>query len=207
MAETAAVIVAAAGVGLLYAAVTNQNPLTELRSALSTGSTSGATPIRVAPVGAQSSYAGEAARNDPSQTSTSTGAPATLQTIGQGSHRLAAPAAQAFARFQQAFGAAIPITDSYRDYATAARNYAADPARFANPANSRHVRGMAIDVNLQALGARPTGGNPSTWNRDPVYARLLAAARSTGWCNYQVHNGSTGSKIAEPWHFSFGDCG
>lgn len=210
MAETAAVVIAAAGAGLLYAAVTNQNPLVELRAALSTGSTAGSVPIRTSSYAGEAArsgaspaldgYAGEAARNG----STST---APLVTIGQGAHKLTAPAAAAFQRWQSAFGNPIPVTDSYRDYAEQAGQYAANPSRFGNPVGNKHVAGLAVDVNLSAIGARPSGSNPSDWRRDPVYARLLAAATSAGFCNYQVRNGSTGSKIAEPWHFSFGVCG
>jgi hypothetical protein len=110
--------------------------------------------------------------------------PDNLTSIGQGGHRLAAPAAAALAQAERTFGGKIWVTDSYRTYAQQAAGYASDPSRFAPPQESAHVRGLAIDVHTGRLNI----SNP----------KLLQALQSAGWCQANPNH--------EPWHFSFGEC-
>lgn len=202
MAETFAVIAAATGVGLVYAAITNQNPVSEVRAALSTGDTSGRTPIDASVTGGAGSAGPPAATTG----STAVGDPSNLVSIGQGSHRLEARAAVAFAHWQRLFGRQISITDSFRSVAQQTAAYDSDPTRFARPGNSAHGEGRAVDVNLRAIGANPQGANPANWVNDPVFRLLVSTAAIAGWCNYQVRNNSTGGRTSEPWHFSYGAC-
>jgi hypothetical protein len=194
MAETLGVILAASGVGLVYAALTNQNPVSELRAALRTGDTSGRTPIN-----SGSSAGGTAGQ-------TSTGGPASgLVTIRNGL-QLEATAAAAFAAWERAFGAQIPLTGAARSRADQEAGYAADPDRFAAPGTSAHEEGRAVDVNLGTLGITVYGRQPAAWLTNAKYLALVKAAAATGWCNYQIKNNSPGDKDAEPWHFSYGVC-
>lgn len=106
-----------------------------------------------------------------------------LVPIGQGSHQLTTDAAAAFTAWQQAYGAVIPITDSYRSWDLQAQRHAEEPGRFVSPEHSAHVSGEAVDVNMFEVDE----------------ARLIAAATATGWCQAALNND-------EPWHFSFNGC-
>jgi hypothetical protein len=108
--------------------------------------------------------------------------PVELVDIGAG-HQLTATAAQGFDAWERAYGAEIPITDSYRSWELQARRHAEEPYRFVSPEDSAHVSGNAVDVNMYQVNT----------------ARLIAAARATGWCQSAVAK-------REPWHFSFGEC-
>ena len=128
-----------------------------------------------------------------------------LVSIGQGSHRLAPAAAAAFSTWQGIFGAPITLTDSYRSTQQQADSYAravanGQPDRFAQPGRSWHERGTAVDVNLQAIGASPTGNAAQR----ATFQRLYSASVAAGWCNPRGPGRGDG---AEPWHFSFGGCG
>lgn len=214
--EPLGIVIAAAGAGLVYAAVTGQNPVAELRAALSTGQLDGRPPAR--PFGQQfidplTRVVREAAGRagvEPPPGSDADGTswpddPANLVSIGQGGHRLAAPAARAFQAWQAAYGRTIPVTDSYRSVAQQQRDYERDPSRFGRPGNSAHGEGRAVDVNLPALGLNPRG-EPSEWLADAGYRALVEAASATGWCNYQVRARSANGRTREPWHFSYGVC-
>lgn len=227
MSEPVGVLLAATGAGLLYAALTDQNPISELRKALTTGDLDGPTPaasrlpfgtsVRTlwgritgnpdaggdisagtgGPPGPGFPTSGPASSNvvtDPSQ----------LVNVGGG--RLTPSAARAFTAWQAAYGRPIPITGAWRSPSTQADGYERDPSRFAKPGTSAHEEARAVDVNLPALGINPSGAKPSDWLSDPNYFALVDAASYTGWCNYQVKNNSTGGKIPEPWHFSWGVC-
>lgn len=111
--------------------------------------------------------------------------PAVLVQIGQGGHRLAPDAADAFARAEALYGGNIVVTDSYRSCAQQASGHAADPNRFASAAGSYHTKGKAVDVNTTVMGA----SNP----------KLRSAMRAAGWCQYDP--------TGEPWHWSYGGCG
>lgn len=189
------------GVWLAYTAARNESPLDVLRGVLSGNRE---TPRALNPA------AGDAAGTSPGVTAgatqgdiaaglgavTVTGSGAAgMVSIGQGGHKLAPGAAAAFKRWEALFGRQITVTDSYRDPATQAAGYAKDPGRFASPAKSRHPRGEAVDVNLQALGAVPPG---ATWDR--LYSTAVAA----GWCNPR---GPYKGDHREPWHFSWNGCG
>jgi hypothetical protein len=121
--------------------------------------------------------------------------PAQLVKIGQGGHSLAPAAAQAFQLWQAAFGAPIKLTDSYRTCAQQAAGYSSDPGRFAAPERSWHPKGLAVDVNLAAIGATPGGA---------TFDRLYLTARQTGWYNPRGPGRGDGK---EPWHFSYGGAG
>lgn len=108
--------------------------------------------------------------------------PVELVDIGAG-HSLTPSAASGFEAWERAYGAAIPITDSYRSWELQARRHEEEPYRFVSPEDSAHVSGNAVDVNMYRVDQ----------------ARLLAAARQTGWCQSAVTK-------REPWHFSFGEC-
>ncbi len=203
---------------MLWSAFTGQNPIEELRATLSTGRLPGrtATPIRpgtldgsIAPVAVDLNPQGGTSSGGaygPFQPG-STGGPPTLVPLGQGSHRLQPAAVAAFRTVEQRFGRSIPITDSARDYSAQARGHANDPTRFGAPQDNAHVMGLAVDVDLAAVGANPSGSNPADWQIDPVYRSLFAAFTGAGWCNWQSNRGDLGGKIPEPWHFSFGRCG
>lgn len=181
-----------AGVGLIVAAYRNVSPLAQVRAILSGQGNAGpidqGTGVADVPTFAGSTVIATATGSDPPG----------LIPIGQGSHRLRADAAAAFALWQAQFGAPITITDSYRSYATQAAGHAKDPGRFADPAKSEHVKGTAVDVNLQAVGASPpkNGGAGNA-----VWQKLYATAVATGWHNPR---GPYAGDHAEPWHFSRG---
>lgn len=182
-----------AGVGLVVAALRNENPLDVF---LSTFSGSGAAPRSLvsAPGGSVAAPAPLTTNADRITTPTLVALP------GKNGHRLAPAAAAAFAKAEQIFGQPIPITDSYRDYATQLRGYRSDPGRFGSPDTSYHVKGAAVDVNLRTLAASPTGDavQQARWKR--LYDAMTAA----GWCNPR---GPYRGDHKEPWHFSFGGCG
>jgi len=228
MSEPVAVLLVAAGAGLVYAAVTNQNPVTELRTALSTGKVDGRPEATAGGFGIfarlQARIAAaitDAATAGPSGSSSApaTAAPAVvagadvwpddptnLVAIGQGGHRLAAPAAAKFAEWETVYGRRIPVTDSYRSSAQQrSAGGASGNNRYASPSASAHVEGRAVDVNLGALGIT-VGPNPASWMQDARYASLARAAAAAGWCNYQLQRGSTNGKVPEPWHFSYEVC-
>ncbi len=195
---TLGVIAAAVGAGLIYSAITGQAPLDELRKVLESGKLDGAAgrrPLAVADLGKSGQLGGKLDGG----TSTSTGAdgpadPTNLVPIGQGSHRLTAPAAAAFKAAEQRLGRPIKVTDSYRSFAQQQAAHRSDPQRFADPAKSAHPEGVAVDVNLGAMGC--TTGRRG----DPAYDRLYAALTGAGWCTY------TGGTSGDTWHFSFGVC-
>lgn len=205
------VVVAGAGVVLIYSAVTGQSPLSELRKAITSGTLDGpdvgSVPLvdpTAAPVGFTG---GTGSPDEPAIPNPSTSGPANaskhptnLVPIGQGSHRLIAPAADAFKRAERMLGKPIRVSDSYRDYESQAASYRRDPKRFANPDKSAHVEGRAVDVDLGALGIRR-----GTMD-EAAYKELVRVMYATGWCNWQIAAGNTGGKIAEPWHFSWGVC-
>lgn len=207
------VLALGSGAALIWSAFTGQNPITELRATLSTGRLPGgrARPVERAtlPINAAGGVSTPTEPYGPFQAGSaeSGGGPPTLVPLGQGSHRLQAPAVTAFRQVEQTFGRSIPITDSARDYAAQAAAHARDPRRFGAPQDNAHVMGLAVDVNLGAIGARPTGSTPAGWLNDPVYRRLHDAFRAAGWCNWQMNRGDLGGKIPEPWHFSYGRCG
>ena len=201
--STLGIVAVGIGGGLVYAAVTGQSPLDELRKALTSGELDGrpesaaiavaATPAAVFVDGVSSPSAG------------SIGTAANLVPIGQGSHRLDAAAAAAFAQAQRLYGRSIPITDSYRSPEVQAAGAASDPSRFATANTSAHVEGRAIDINLPALGLS-VGADPSTWTKNAAYKKLYAALSLAGWCNYQINNGTANGRTPEPWHYSWGTC-
>lgn len=198
------------GAVMLWSAFTGQNPLAELRAALSTGKLpegGGVTPIArsINPQGGTDD-GGQYGPFVPGSTSTS-GGPPVLVPLGQGSHKLQAPAVSAFRRAEQLFGRSIPVTDTARSYSAQAAAHKRDPSRFGRPDDNAHVMGVAVDVNLSAVGANPRGSSPSGWLADPVYRSLFDAFTLAGWCNWQMNRGDLGGKIPEPWHFSYGRCG
>lgn len=186
------------GAWLVYASVRGLQPLAELNAALRGQQGPGPQAVAISPglIALDASAhidTGEPPPNDSRQGSLT--ATPELVPIGQGYHRLAPATAAAFKRWEAAYGRKIIVTDSYRDYATQLAGFKKDPKRFASPDTSRHVRGMAVDVNLQTLNAAPPGAG---WNA------LYAAATATGWCNPR---GPYKGDHAEPWHFSYPGCG
>ena len=201
------VVAAGAGVALIWSAVTGDNPLSELRKALTTGKVDGGAPTPITP---EQLTRAIYTTPDSSGTPTTTGPPSQVSpaqrvSIGHGSHTLNPSAASAFRQAEQNYGRPIPITDSSRDYATQAANRKNNPDRFGPADGNAHVEGRAVDVNLPALGLNPQG-EPSNWANDAGYAKLLAAMTAAGWCNYQVRNGTAKGRTREPWHFAHGRC-
>lgn len=194
-----------AGIWLVYVSVRGLSPLAELTAALQGG------PRPVPPA---TTTGGAAAQPASSPTIGQVGGPALvgsgtvqpqLVSISQGGHRLTPTAAAAFATWSRIFGAPIPVTDSYRSTQQQADAYqrsvaAGDPDRFAPPGRSWHERGTAVDVNLTAIGANPTGNatQKATWQR------LYSASVAAGWCNARGPGRGDGK---EPWHFTHGGCG
>ena len=85
-----------------------------------------------------------------------------LTPIGIGSHRLFAPAAQAFKQMRAAAaaqGIQIGVTDSYRDYATQVdlvrrKGLYSQGGLAATPGTSQHGWGMAVDVDTNSRGTQ-----------------------------------------------------
>ena len=79
-----------------------------------------------------------------------------LETIGQGSHRLAAKAAQSFKAMEAAAaadGVELDVTDSYRDYDTQVdlvrrKGLYSEGGLAAKPGTSNHGWGLAVDLDL-----------------------------------------------------------
>lgn len=198
-------LIGAMGAGLLVAAVSNRNPLDVARSALSG---SGEVRALVPPPAPVESDAPPTSTGPTTRLgrrvlaagigSTGPATPADLAPLDQGSHRLRPAAVAAFRQWEQAFGRDIPITDSWRSYERQAQSHENDRARFASPDRSWHVKGLAVDVNLPAIGS--TSGVLNSG--DDTYDRLYRAARATGWDTY-----SDGKAGAHTWHFSFGGRG
>lgn len=78
-------------------------------------------------------------------------------------------------------GGPIPLTGSYRSFATQAGLFATNKDRYASPYASYHVKGEAIDVRM------------------PVTSAQRAALLAAGWCQSRPSD--------EPWHFSYNGCG
>lgn len=199
-------VLATVGAWVLYSAVVGRRPLDELRAAL-TGAPS---PGPSATLGG-SLTASAAARGSAAGTTEipvipaalrSSAPPADLVQIGQGGHRLRRDAASAFAMWQTVFGQPIPVTDSWRDPAIQAAQHEKDPGRFAPADKSAHPKGLAVDVNLQAI---PGMKAPSRGRDDgnDTWRRLYTSAVATGWCNPR---GGPRGDGREPWHFSYGGC-
>lgn len=210
--NTAGLLILGTGVGLIYAAVTGQSPMEELRKALTSGSLDGAPSdrsIRSTPVDTDGSFAANEARRQGAQAPSVDLplSPLNLVPIGQGNHRLIAPAAAAFKQAERTYGRTITVTDSVRSASSQASSYAANPSRFGSAGTSYHVKGAAVDVNLPALGLSPKGSDPAGWLADPGYRRLFNAMTAAGWCNYQIRSGTTRGRTPEPWHYSWGGCG
>lgn len=192
-------VAAFAGAYLVYAAVTDRNPIAALTDVLSTGKSS-ARPIavtsRAASIAGTSTVAGAGGApgggstfapvsSAPSADQSAAAAiaagtaPLNLTSISGGG-QLAAPAAVAYQRASQIYGRPIPITGAYRSLAVQASAYATDPERFAPPSRSLHPKGLAIDVNSANMN-------------EPA---LIAALSQTGWAQTALPK--------EPWHWSFG---
>jgi hypothetical protein len=171
---------------LVWAAITNRNPISALRAAL-TGDPEVATLTeRSSSAGGAGGGAAGGASAGISR-SPAGGPPTDLVSIGYGSHRLAAPAAAAYKTASIKFGRPIPITDSVRSYEQQADCYRRKPDLCAKPSyNAPHVRGYAIDVD----------GNQTGGYENP---RLLSALSSSGW----VRNGKRVNGKPEVWHWEF----
>lgn len=192
-------ILASSGAWLVYSAVRGLSPLDEIRAALTGQASPGPRIVPdLAGVPVQpTSPEGAAIAADKAQLAP-TGPcrpPSQLVPIGQGSHKLTPAAAQAFQLWQAAYGAPIKLTDSYRTCAAQAEGYKADPTRFAAPGSSLHPKGLAVDVNLAAIGAQPGTA---------TFDRLYSTARQLGWYNPRGPGRGDGK---EPWHFSYGVSG
>jgi len=109
--------------------------------------------------------------------------------------RLQAPAMRAFLEAERLNGRKLPwrkhrrpkairITgEGWRSCASQASLYRSDPGRFADPASSRHCRGLAVDVY----------NTPDNLTR-----RARRALQRTGW-RFAV--------AGEPWHASYWEAG
>lgn len=191
------------GIWLVYASIRGLSPLAELKAALGGKGSPGQAytlPPLLAQLGATvddgttappfSSRAGSVAaaeQADPSKFVSSDGGP----TLTKG-------ALAAFLAWQKAYGAPIICNgpgDSWRSYADQQKAHAEDPDRFASADKSFHVKGLAVDVHLDAMKAAVGTAN---------WTKLYAAAVATGWCNPR---GPYKGDHKEPWHFSFGGCG
>ena len=130
---------------------------------------------------------------------------------GQGNNiRLAPAALPAWNAWRQRWAGPIPCTSGWRDAATQAANYAKDPNRFGSPSTSYHCKGLAVDVNMDWLGALSAS--------EQTRFRTAAAANGWGQARWRKSGGpapgyeapcnaSVGTKTDEPWHFSWGGCG
>lgn len=111
---------------------------------------------------------------------------AALTPIGRGDHRLAAPAAAAFQRLEQAAlrdGVTIGVTDSYRSYdaqvdVAARKGLYSRGGLAAEPGTSSHGYGLAVDLDLDA----------------PAQAWMRANAGRFGFVE---------DTPREPWHWAY----
>lgn len=108
--------------------------------------------------------------------------------------RLVAPAAAAFDRmstaFRAAFGTALCVTDSYRDYATQVKVFKTKPNLAATPGRSQHGWGRALDL---CGGVQDYGTPPYVW------LTLNAGAYGFVHPDWAEPDGSR----PEPWHWEF----
>ncbi len=124
--------------------------------------------------------------------------------------RLESAAATAFNNWMNSFGGPIPCTSGWRSYESQAGSYASDPGRFADPSKSWHVKGRAVDVDMNFINSLGSTGQ----------SRLRSTAKQHGWGQprwrqsggdapgYEAGcNHANGTKTDEPWHFSWGGCG
>ena len=132
-------------------------------------------------------------------------APASGPTI-----RLEPACAKAFENWMRLFGGSIPCTSGWRSYASQANSYAGDKNRFAPPDKSWHVKGRAVDVDMNWINSLGSSGQ----------TKLRTTAKAAGWgqprwrqssgdvpgyecgCNH-----ANGTKTDEAHHFSWGGCG
>lgn len=110
-------------------------------------------------------------------------------------HLLRADAAVTLARlnveYQNAFGKALCLTDSYRSYSVQERLRASKPGLAAPAGTSEHGWGLAVDL----CGGVERDGERHRWMRDN--------APRHGWDNPDwAREGGTGPY--EPWHWEFG---
>jgi len=180
--------------------LTNQSPITALRSAL-TGDPKplpGSPFPKIAGVGAVPAGGGDTAPATVTAGVQSRGGalspgsqdsrnPTNLVSIGQGGHKLQAPAAASLARVEKRIGRKVLVTDSFRTQAQQADCHARKPDLCAPAGNSAHEMGLAIDVD----------GDPN----DPA---LVAALTAEGWHRNgrKIKVGNT--MVPEPWHWSYG---
>ncbi|WP_275006028.1 M15 family metallopeptidase [Promicromonospora iranensis] len=93
-------------------------------------------------------------------------------------------------RFEREFGYPIPLTDSYRSYATQVAVRGTKPHLAAIPGTSNHGWGLAIDL-----------GDPLAGGSSPEYVWLRLHAPDYGWDNPSWAR--LGGAKPEPWHFEF----
>ena len=120
--------------------------------------------------------------------------PADMCDLWQSGHLLRADAAVALAKlnaaYQEAFGEALVISDSYRSYAAQVRVRAQKPGLAARPGTSEHGWGLAVDL---------AGG---VQEADRHYAWLRQHAPALGWDNPDwARRGGSGPY--EPWHWEY----
>lgn len=191
------VLAAGTGAWLIYSALTGQSPMAELRAALTTGTIPAgvrrALTSSPAPAADSSTARGRGGAGPSDGSGASSRVAPELVSIGQGSHRLTPQAAAAFRHAETLYGRQIPVTDSYRSYERQMADHKRDPDRFASPDGSAHPMGLAVDINLPALGiTRGVRG-------DPAYEKLWSAMTRAGWQTY-----SDGKPGSHTWHWSYG---
>lgn len=109
-------------------------------------------------------------------------------------HRLRCDAARAFDALSHAFAArfgfALPVTDSYRDYATQVILKTRKGRMAATPGRSNHGWALATDL----------GGGVNSFGT-PQHEWMRANAPRFGW----IHPGwaRSGGSLPEPWHWEF----
>ncbi|MFI8525718.1 D-alanyl-D-alanine carboxypeptidase family protein [Promicromonospora sukumoe] len=93
-------------------------------------------------------------------------------------------------RFEEEFGYPIPLTDSYRSYATQVAVKGTKPHLAAFPGTSNHGWGLAVDL-----------GGPIAGGSSDEYVWLRLHAPDYGWDNPSW--AQLGGAKPEPWHFEF----
>jgi len=93
-------------------------------------------------------------------------------------------------RFEDTFGYAIPMTDSYRSYELQVAVASAKPHLAAIPGTSNHGWGLAVDL-----------GNPIAGGNSEEYVWLRLNGPDYGWENPSW--AQIGGEKPEPWHFEF----
>lgn len=200
------------GAYVAYAAIRNISPAAELRGALA-GSSTSSPPISMAGTLDETSVATSAATGGSSSGPCPPPPPLVALPYNPGLKVTAATAA-AFTKWVAGFGKPIIVSNSYRTCESQASAYAGDPIRYGSAGGSAHPKGLAVDVNLQAMGISfsppAMGGTFNRGGNNAQYVKLWTTGKAAGFSSAGAQidiprkkSPSGKDSMAEPWHFSY----